>query len=78
VFLKRGPWGYVHAEWPEVGEAHARIDSLQDLPEVVSDWRKRRGRLRPSAFSDCRRPVMTAAAHPARCETSSIPLKMPA
>ncbi len=41
VFLRRGPWGYVHAAWPEVGEAHARIDSLHELPEVVSDWRKR-------------------------------------
>lgn len=42
VFLRRGPWGYVHAEWPEVGAAHARIDSLQELPEVVSSWRQRR------------------------------------
>lgn len=41
VFLRRGPWGYVHAEWPEVGEAHARIDSLHELPEVVAGWRKR-------------------------------------
>ena len=31
VFLRRGPWGIVHAEWPEAARAHLRIDSLDDL-----------------------------------------------
>ena len=31
VFLRRGPWGFVHAERPEVARAHLRIDSLDEL-----------------------------------------------
>jgi FMN phosphatase YigB (HAD superfamily) len=32
VFLRRGPWGFVHASLPEVARADARIDSLDELP----------------------------------------------
>ncbi len=39
VFLRRGPWGCIHAGWPEVSRAHARIDSLRELPEIVFRWR---------------------------------------
>lgn len=31
VFIRRGPWGHIHATWPEVVEADARIESLDDL-----------------------------------------------
>jgi HAD superfamily hydrolase (TIGR01549 family) len=31
VFLRRGPWGYLHAQRPEVQAAHLRIDSLDEL-----------------------------------------------
>lgn len=41
VFLRRGPWGYIHAGWPEVSQAHARIQSLQELPGIASHWRER-------------------------------------
>ena len=35
VFLRRGPWGYVHAEWPEAAAADARIESLAELPAAL-------------------------------------------
>jgi HAD superfamily hydrolase (TIGR01549 family) len=31
VFLRRGPWGYLHAQRPEARKAHARIDGLGEL-----------------------------------------------
>ncbi len=31
VFIRRGPWGFVHATRPEVSRAHLRIDSLDEL-----------------------------------------------
>jgi len=44
VFLRRGPWGYLHALRPEAAQAGIRIDSLTDLP----------ARLR--AYADSRSP----------------------
>ena len=35
VFLRRGPWGIVHAERPEVARATLRIDSLDELPALL-------------------------------------------
>jgi HAD superfamily hydrolase (TIGR01549 family) len=32
VFVRRGPWGWMHAELPEIERAHIRLDSLLDLP----------------------------------------------
>jgi FMN phosphatase YigB (HAD superfamily) len=34
VFLRRGPWGYLQAGWPEAGRATVRIESLDELPEA--------------------------------------------
>ena len=31
VHLRRGPWGHLHAAWPEAARAHLRIDSLAEL-----------------------------------------------
>ncbi len=31
VFIRRGPWGYIHATWPEAGRATLRIESLEEL-----------------------------------------------
>jgi FMN phosphatase YigB (HAD superfamily) len=39
VFIRRGPWGYVQASWPEVERADARIQSLVELPEVLGTRR---------------------------------------
>jgi FMN phosphatase YigB (HAD superfamily) len=33
VFVRRGPWGWMHAEKPEIEQAHIRLDSLLDLPD---------------------------------------------
>jgi FMN phosphatase YigB (HAD superfamily) len=32
VFVRRGPWGWMHAELPDIQRAHIRLDSLLDLP----------------------------------------------
>jgi HAD superfamily hydrolase (TIGR01549 family) len=37
IFLRRGPWGYLQASWPEAERAHARIDSLAELQAVLHD-----------------------------------------
>ncbi|WP_417234423.1 HAD family hydrolase [Arthrobacter sp.] len=31
VLLRRGPWGTLHAGWPEAGDADLRIDGLDEL-----------------------------------------------
>jgi FMN phosphatase YigB (HAD superfamily) len=36
VFLRRGPWGWMHAEKPEIAQAHLRLDDLQDLPDRLA------------------------------------------
>jgi FMN phosphatase YigB (HAD superfamily) len=33
VFIRRGPWGWMHAERPEIEKAHLRLDNLIDLPD---------------------------------------------
>jgi FMN phosphatase YigB (HAD superfamily) len=35
VFLRRGPWGYAHARWPEAASIPHRIDTLTELPAVL-------------------------------------------
>lgn len=36
VFLRRGPWGWMHAELPDIERAHIRLDSLLDLPDRIA------------------------------------------
>ena len=36
IFLRRGPWGLVHARCPEVSLAALRIESLAELPEGLA------------------------------------------
>ncbi|MGD0109734.1 MAG: HAD family hydrolase [Rhodopila sp.] len=36
VFLRRGPWGWMHAERPEIERAHLRLESLLDLPDRLA------------------------------------------
>lgn len=36
VFLRREPWGYLQAGWPEVAEVQHRIDDLTQLADVLS------------------------------------------
>jgi FMN phosphatase YigB (HAD superfamily) len=35
VFVRRGPWGWMHAERPDISQAHLRLDSLADLPDLL-------------------------------------------
>ena len=35
VFLRRGPWGFLHASRPEAARAHLRLDSLAELPAAL-------------------------------------------
>ena len=36
VFVRRGPWGWMHAELPAIEQAHIRLDSLLDLPDRLA------------------------------------------
>jgi FMN phosphatase YigB (HAD superfamily) len=36
VFIRRGPWGRVHADWPEVERASLRVESLEELPAALA------------------------------------------
>ncbi len=35
VFLRRGPWGYIHARHPDSQHAALAIDSLEELPDLL-------------------------------------------
>jgi HAD superfamily hydrolase (TIGR01549 family) len=35
VFLRRGPWGVIHATWPEAVRADLRLESLEELPAAL-------------------------------------------
>lgn len=35
AFVRRGPWGYLHAERPEADLADLRLDDLEDLTEAL-------------------------------------------
>jgi FMN phosphatase YigB (HAD superfamily) len=37
VFLRRGPWGVLHAGRPEVARATLRIESLTELPDALHE-----------------------------------------
>ena len=36
VFLRRGPWGWMHAEHPDVVQADLRLDGLARLPDALA------------------------------------------
>jgi HAD superfamily hydrolase (TIGR01549 family) len=36
VFVRRGPWGWMHAEMPEIERAHLRLGNLLDLPDRLA------------------------------------------
>jgi FMN phosphatase YigB (HAD superfamily) len=50
VFLRRGPWGVIHATWPEAARADLRLDGLEELPEALPAFQIERTR---NAESDC-------------------------
>ena len=36
VFLRRGPWGVIHATWPEAARADLWLESLEELPDALT------------------------------------------
>ena len=42
VFIRRGPWGVIHATRPEADQADARIDTLAELPAILGSAFERR------------------------------------
>lgn len=38
VHLRRGPWGVLHADWPEAAQAHVRLTSLHGLLKALTGW----------------------------------------
>lgn len=39
VFIRRGPWGFLHAQRPEAAQAHLRIENLRELPDALEHAR---------------------------------------
>jgi len=37
VFVRRGPWGVIHAGWPEAARASLRLENLEELPEALAN-----------------------------------------
>jgi HAD superfamily hydrolase (TIGR01662 family) len=35
ALIRRGPWGYLHAEWPQAAQADAIINSLSEVPDLL-------------------------------------------
>lgn len=42
VFIRRGSWGYIHAEREDVGRADLRIDTLSSLAPLLAPRRRQR------------------------------------
>ena len=38
VFIRRGPWGYIHARRPDADLADIRIETLAELPLALAAW----------------------------------------
>jgi HAD superfamily hydrolase (TIGR01549 family) len=39
VFIRRGPWGVVHAGWPQAAQADVRLESLSELRAALEKGR---------------------------------------
>jgi FMN phosphatase YigB (HAD superfamily) len=35
IFIRRGPWAYIQANWPEIELAHAQIQGLDEVARVI-------------------------------------------
>jgi HAD superfamily hydrolase (TIGR01662 family) len=35
ALIRRGPWGYLHAEWLQAAQADSIIDSLSEVPDLL-------------------------------------------
>lgn len=43
VMLRRGPWGWMHAERPDIGKAHLLLPDLASLPDALATLELRDG-----------------------------------
>jgi FMN phosphatase YigB (HAD superfamily) len=41
VFIRRGPWGVIHAQWAEAAQASVCIESLAELPDKLREIGRR-------------------------------------
>ena len=37
VFLRRGPWGYLHSTWPEMKDVKHQITDLGQIPALITE-----------------------------------------
>ena len=42
VFIRRGPWGYLHTAWPEMQQVKHTIESLAEVPDLVQKLNRKR------------------------------------
>ena len=40
VLVRRGPWGFLQAQWPEAAQADHVVDSLDELPALLGSCRQ--------------------------------------
>jgi HAD superfamily hydrolase (TIGR01549 family) len=38
VFIRRGPWGFLDANKPDISKVHVRLESLAELPDLLRKW----------------------------------------
>lgn len=39
VFIERGPWGRLHATWPELDQAAIHVKGLLEIPDILDRYR---------------------------------------
>lgn len=37
VFIRRGPWGYLHSTWPDMAHVKYQISDLGQIPQIISE-----------------------------------------
>lgn len=37
VFIRRGPWGYLHSTWPDMAKVKYQITDLGQIPQIIKD-----------------------------------------
>ncbi len=37
VFIRRGPWGYLHSTWPEMAKVKHQISDLGQIPKLIKE-----------------------------------------
>ncbi len=37
VFIRRGPWGYLHSTWPDMDDVKYHISDLGQIPQIIAE-----------------------------------------